>query len=79
MSSNDFPIQPTLREDRIYEMRNHLADWLKSYHPELVRTCLSCSSFNEPSEYCQRYKARPPARVIAYGCPSYINEDEIPF
>lgn len=42
-----------------------------------TRTCLTCDHFKEKSETCQLYMKRPPARVIAFGCPAYINE--IPF
>lgn len=36
-----------------------------------LETCLSCEHFDEPSELCKLANARPPARVIAHGCPSY--------
>lgn len=44
-----------------------------------VETCLTCTEFDEPNEICRLYKARPPARIIALGCPSYFDHDEIPF
>lgn len=33
---------------------------------------------HEP-EMCTKFKARPPARVIAFGCKDYEDEDSIPF
>lgn len=45
----------------------------------LHQSCLSCVTFREESEWCVKYNARPPARVIAYGCPGYFDEEEIPF
>ncbi len=39
-------------------------------------TCVNCLHFDEPSEICALAQARPPARVIAYGCPSF---DNLPF
>lgn len=30
-------------------------------------------------ETCAKFEARPPARVIAFGCPDYEDEDSIPF
>lgn len=78
MSSNE--IRPTLRPDKVYEMRNHLADWLKAYGEELQRTCMTCQHFQESAEACRLFGgARPPARVIAYGCKDYFSPDEIPF
>lgn len=42
-----------------------------------TRTCLTCDHFHEQKELCGLYGQRPPARIIAFGCPSYVNE--IPF
>lgn len=43
------------------------------------RTCMTCVHFDLASEGCkQANNQRPPARVIAYGCGSYV-EDDIPF
>lgn len=38
---------------------------------DAMETCLSCEHFHEPTEVCALAQARPPARVIAHGCPSY--------
>lgn len=43
----------------------------------LLRTCLTCDMFDEETETCRKWHARPPARTIAYGCDDYI--EEIPF
>lgn len=49
---------------------------LQSVH----ETCLTCNWFSEQGEICAKFSARPPARVIAYGCDNYENDaDEIPF
>ena len=39
--------------------------------------CLNCLNFDEKKEICNLCNQRPPARVIAYGCPQWV--DEIPF
>jgi len=56
----------------------------------LVRCCITCDKFAEhaipassagparPAEHCSEFNAKPPARVIAYGCPQYENDD-VPF
>jgi hypothetical protein len=41
--------------------------------------CLNCLNFNENKEICNLYNQRPPARVIAYGCPQWIDIMETPF
>lgn len=40
-------------------------------------TCLACEHFNEPTELCALARQRPPARVIAHGCPEF--KPHIPF
>lgn len=89
MSSD--PIRPTIRPDTLYDIRDYFVKCIEAYEGVLVRNCLTCTNFvehgypnnaNGPgfnTETCRKYGARPPARVIAYGCPSWFNEDEIPF
>lgn len=44
----------------------------------LFRNCVNCYHFNEATEICALANGqRPPARVIANGCPKH--SDEIPF
>jgi hypothetical protein len=54
------------REDQIA----WLAFWLR-------RSCLSCVHFAPSSEFCKMVSARPPAKVIAFGCEKY--DQDIPF
>jgi hypothetical protein len=43
------------------------------------KNCCNCANFNNQLESCITYKVRPPAKIIAYGCDSFIHIDEIPF
>jgi hypothetical protein len=54
---------------------------IKSSDDELgfTTSCLSCVSFVEQTEFCKKFKARPPARIIAFGCSEYFDNEEIPF
>lgn len=47
----------------------------------ILKSCISCDHFNEPLEQCKiSGNQRPPARIIAYGCPKYESiDDDIPF
>lgn len=45
----------------------------------LVSSCLSCDHFNESAELCVKFGQRPPARIIAFACESYSDNDRIPF
>lgn len=41
------------------------------------KTCLNCKHFNEQLELCNKFKSRPPARVIAFGCPAHEDIDDL--
>ena len=41
--------------------------------------CINCRHFKEEIELCNLANSRPPASVIAYGCPSHEDIEEIPF
>lgn len=40
----------------------------------LYRSCLTCQHFTEGVEVCELAGGRPPARIIATGCPKYLEE-----
>jgi hypothetical protein len=44
---------------------------------KVVRSCLNCDHFDEPSELCKKYGGRPPAKIIAFGCNGY--DEKVPF
>lgn len=44
----------------------------------LNQSCISCENFDESKELCKKFNARPPARIIALSCDSYI-DIHIPF
>ncbi len=60
------------------KLYNEIAD-LMVQTDGACRSCISCNHFDEKSEICKIAQQRPPARVIALGCPSYEDNDEIPF
>jgi hypothetical protein len=63
-------------------MTTYLSDkensWLAASIADLVeqarlyRSCLTCEHFEEATEVCRLAQVRPPARVIALGCPKYF-------
>lgn len=82
MTTNQ-PINKHLRLQANCKLANivRLTIDLASMLPEqIVKSCLTCDNFDEPSEICKKFNARPPAKVIAFGCEGYCNiEEEIPF
>ena len=65
------------RELVIIEIAKELGAVMRKHLDESTRTCINCIHFNEPTEQCRLFKARPPARIIALGCDEY--QDQIPF
>ncbi len=45
----------------------------------IYRSCINCINFREQPELCGLVMQRPPARIIAYGCPKWEDKEEIPF
>lgn len=67
---------------RSEDLEGMVARFAKMFADELERctkSCLTCEHFNEAQEKCEAdpQRRRPPARVIAFGCPSY--EERLPF
>lgn len=48
---------------------------------EVFKSCLTCHHWEgeNDKDTCKKYQARPPARIIANGCPDYDDYDDIPF
>lgn len=63
-------LYPKLRTGLKIEAPDHLG---------MTTSCINCVSFNEPIEICNKWNIRPPARVIAFGCPDYFDAEEVPF
>lgn len=72
-------IKPTITEG-LYISPEFLQTAMQAKGPMigLLRTCITCIHFVEKTEQCAKERMRPPARVIAYGCGMYEN-DEVPF
>jgi hypothetical protein len=46
----------------------------KLHEARLIHSCLTCVHFNEDLEQCTLVYVRPPARVIAFGCPEWDDD-----
>lgn len=49
----------------------------KTIDCQLWSSCVNCEFWDKKQELCVQYGARPPATVIAVGCPNWLGE--IPF
>jgi len=75
--------KPILREQAAICLRSSVVNAaIKTMEePDMFpfQTCLMCDHFNEAAELCKLYNARPPARVIAFGCDKFDDANWIPF
>lgn len=78
-------IKPKIREEATRRFRKAVSDACFSAIESQIKdfpfqSCINCLHFDEhQGEICRVYKARPPARVIAFGCISFADDDDIPF
>lgn len=75
MSSDNYLDQFRL----VLEARGKLVNLIDVIQKMDPKSCIYCEHFDEPSEVCKKYGQRPPARIIAMGCPDFENNDDIPF
>lgn len=75
--------KPVLRDEAKLDLHGALlyAIWQMFNRTDIFpfRNCLSCTNFIEKTEHCNQWNAKPPARVIAFGCDKYKDFQEIPF
>lgn len=71
--------KPKLRKEAEIELLSKIQSVLSKASP--FQSCLNCDNFNEQTEICKVWNARPPAKVIAFSCGTdkYDDNEEIPF
>lgn len=43
-------------------------------------SCVNCDNWQHQEEYCMKFRDRPPAKIIAFGCIDWTNiNDDVPF
>lgn len=81
--SSENPIRPIIRANELHAIVSEVGEAVFKRMSDRERachqSCITCTKFQEAEEMCLHYQARPPARVIAYGCPAYNDIDEVPF
>lgn len=77
MSTNVKNVGDNPRENQVSAAIRALAKEVGVSVTAGLETCMSCEHFVEATEICRLAQQRPPARVIAYGCPEYL--PDIPF
>lgn len=62
------------------QLKDHIAELEKQPAELLHKSCVNCENWEDSAEMCMKYRARPPAKVIAFGCIDWFNlNDDIPF
>ena len=79
MSSNK-PQEVAMLDQSLLEAIDMMSRGLADAARRNRRTCVHCGHFSQ-QETCTRATPpmRPPARVIAFGCPAFEDKDLIPF
>lgn len=76
-------IKPTLRDEAKLELSsvasNAIYRVLENIDNYPFKTCLRCDNFNEGNEICKLVNMRPPAKVIAFGCDKFSDDEWVPF
>lgn len=79
--SSDFVKNDLAKEQlvkRLEDASNGLVDAMTRSVQNVLMTCVVCDHWNQSKEVCQKFNnQRPPAHVIAFGCPAF--ENDIPF
>ena len=68
-----------MSEPKTYPILRHNLTIKTTDELGFTSSCISCANFAEESEYCKKFNARPPARIIAFGYAEYFDREEIPF
>lgn len=70
-----------IRQEAIEKLTEELCKMIIEVLDNNFRSCINCINFNQNQEICNKYKQRPPAKIIAKACPewSYDINDDIPF
>lgn len=78
MQTND---RSALAKELANRFAAEVADVALERFLKMVRCCPNCFFFNKQLELCgcKNVNARPPARIIAFGCDEYMGTEEIPF
>ena len=73
--------KPKLRINSMHDLQSRLYNSvILEIEKECVYcSCINCINFKEQQELCGLVNQRPPAKVIALGCDSWEDKDEIPF
>lgn len=69
-------MKPNITEEIKRAVKYAVDSTLDEY--DIRSCCINCEHFNEMSEFCKLTvpASRPPARVIAFGCPAFKDNDK---
>lgn len=62
------------REAGMKDLAVIITNWLMEMG--MFTTCCNCAHWNDETEMCDKFNARPPAKIIVQGCGAH---QEIPF
>lgn len=68
------PKPPTIPKAFREQLTDLMYETLVEMHA--LESCLGCTQFDEQHELCTKFQVRPPARIIAFGCPEWTEDKD---
>lgn len=72
-------MKPSIRLEAQNALTNIIKSAIEREHNFIYKCCLNCENFHEKKDVCLLVNAKPPTRVITFGCERWLDKDEIPF
>lgn len=76
-------MKPKFRKEAEIDLQSAItfAIWAQLNRKDIYpfQSCLSCIHFKEQTEICNLANQRPPAKIIVFGCNSYVDNQDVPF
>lgn len=63
-----------LRPDAAHDIANAIAN----INEPLQKCCFTCDNVDLDNDKCKKWNAKPPIKIITFGCPDWIYND-IPY
>jgi len=75
--------RPIMRQASYMDFRSALDAAIEKIIADPVsipyQNCLNCEYWKREDDKCGLYNAKPPTEILIYSCPSYKDDQDIPF
>jgi hypothetical protein len=75
--------KPIMRQNNYADLysgiQNSIDKVIKNPMTVPYQNCLNCEHWSLTKDLCKLYNAKPPTEILVYSCPSYKDDQDIPF